>query len=172
MNIKAEILKEHSKTQTVKIADYIGKDEAKFKLLMECFFSSENRLAQRASWVVSSCCGSSPELINPYLKKMVSLLDKDVHDAVKRNTVRILQSIDIPDKLQGEVLDKCFALLSNKATTVAIKAFSMTVLSSICKSYPELREELKVIIEDQIEYEKPGFVSRGRKVLKELGRIE
>lgn len=106
-------------------------------------------------------------MITPYLGKiLVKLRKPDVTDAVKRNTVRLLQFIDIPRKYQGAVAELCFQYLENKKEAVAIKVFSMTVLSKIAEDKPELRNELNIIIEDQLPYATSAFVSRAKKILK------
>ena len=44
----------------------------------------------------------------------------------------------------------------------------MTVLYNITLKIPELADELKIIIEDQMPYGSAGFKSRGKKILKGL----
>lgn len=89
MNIREEILKEHSRKQTNKIVKSIGNDSKKFKELMHLFFTDEYRVVQRSAWMVNNCAEAHPELIKPYLEKMIDYLQMPVHDAVRRNTVRI-----------------------------------------------------------------------------------
>ncbi|HWZ22384.1 MAG TPA: hypothetical protein VNW06_06995 [Cytophagaceae bacterium] len=171
MNFEKALLTEHSRVQAEKIAKYIGKDSARFKVLMDIFFCNEYILTQRAASVMSICVRKYPDLISPFLKKMIYNLEKPVHDSVKRNTVRILQEIEIPEKLIGKTVDVCFALLAKPSEAVAIKAFSMTVLLNITKKEPDLKNELKIIIEDQLPYAKAAFISRGKKTLKELEKL-
>lgn len=168
MNIREELLKEHSKKQTTKIVNFIGNDAKKFKELMYLFFNDEYRVVQRSAWVVNNCAEAHHELIKPYLEKMIDYLQKPVHDAVRRNTVRIFQFIDIPKKLTGKVASVCFDLLQSKKEPVAVKVFSMTVLSKLCNKEPGLINELHLIIEAQLPYSTAGFKSRAKKVLKQL----
>ncbi len=57
-----------------------------------------------------------------------------MHDAVIRNSVRILQQIEIPESLHGELMNSCFQLLEEPLTPVAIKAFSITTLFYLGKN--------------------------------------
>ena len=171
MDLKHEILKDHSKKHTLHIAEYIGKDTDCFDELMQLFFDGSYQIKQRSAWAVGVCCEKHPFLITPYLKKMILNLRNDVHDAVKRNSVKILQNVDLPDELLGEAADVCFQLLSSRTEPVAVKVFSMTVLLNIVKKVPELKNELKIIIEDQLPYGSAGFLSRGKKTLKALEKI-
>ncbi len=168
MNLRTELLKEHSKTQAVRIADYIGSDSDKFALLMQLFLSDDYRVTQRASWVVSHCADRYPHLIQPYLSQLIANLRNNVHVAVRRNTVRILQDISIPDQLIGETADICFQFLESRDEPVAVKVFAMTILGNICDKIPELKNELALIIEDQLPYASAGYKSRAKKVLKKI----
>ena len=171
MNIKEALLKENSRAQAQKITNYIGTDTKRFAELMDIFLHDTFRLNQRAAWVVNFCAEAHPELFEPYLGEMIANLRKDVHDAVKRNTVRMLQNYEVPDECIGELADCCFEFLGSNDTAIAIKVFSMTVLSNIVERYPELKNELKVLIEDQLPYGSAGFKSRGRKILLKLEKM-
>lgn len=48
---------------------------------------------------------------------------------------------------------------------IAVKVFAMTVLSTICKYEPELKNELILVLEDQLENTSSGFKSKAIKVL-------
>ncbi len=165
MKIREEILKEHSRTQAEKIASYIGENEIRFAELMKLFFGNTYRVTQRAAWIVSICTERNPFLIEPFLSKMVNNLEREVHDAVKRNTLRIFQSIELPKKLWGKTVNICFRFLIDADEPIAVKVFAMTVLSNICKYEPELKNELKLVLEDQLENASAGFKSRAQKVL-------
>ena len=109
MDLKEAILKEHSKRQALFIRDYIGNNQVLFDELMTHFFSNEYRVTQRAAWIMTHCVAQRPHLINPHLEKMVNnLKDKKIHVAVKRNTVRLLQNVALPEDLMGTAADCCF----------------------------------------------------------------
>jgi hypothetical protein len=134
MNIREELLKEknYSKEKALTISAYACSSPKHFRELMKCFLSNEYRLAQRAAWSVSWAAQKDPDLIKPYIKDLVDQLPrKDVHDAVIRNSVRILQKIEIPKSLHGELMNSCFAFIESPTTPVAIKAFSLTTLFNL-----------------------------------------
>jgi hypothetical protein len=166
MDLLKEIEKEHSKTQTEKIVKYVGGSKERFAELMQLFLKGEYRVTQRAAWPMSYCVGDHPELITPYFKQIIPLLEKPgVHDAVKRNIVRLLQYVEIPKKYHGQVMSICFDFVADVETAVAIKAFSLTILENLSKLYPDIKPELKLIIEERWEHETAAFRSRAKKVL-------
>lgn len=171
MNIREELLKEknHTREKALKISEYAGSSPKYFKELMQCFLSNEYRLAQRAAWSVSWAAQKKPELIQPYIKDLiVQLPRKDVHDAIIRNSVRILQKIKIPEAFHADLMNNCFAFIESNTTPVAIKAFSLTTLFNLSEIYPEINNELKLIIEERWNKETAAFKSRGKKILKKL----
>lgn len=171
MALKDELLKEHSKQHTVYLAKKIGPDQEAFDELMELFLGDHDRITQRAAWVVSHCYDDYPWLIEKHLKSMIENLQKPVHVAVRRNTVRVLQFVQIPEELMGLTTDICFHYLTSGKEPVAIKAHSLTILYNIVKKFPELKEELKLAIEDQMPFGSAGFISRGNKILRALKKM-
>jgi hypothetical protein len=89
-----------------------------------------------------------------------------VHDALKRNAVRILQFADIPRGLQGIVANICFELISSPDESIAVRTFSMTVLAKIARKEPELKKELDIAVRQMLPYATPAFRARAKKVLK------
>ena len=168
MNIKKELLKENSKKKTTKIVNYVGGSPARFKILVKNFLAGPYRVTQRAAWPLAYCVQEHPKLITPHLKPILKMLDKkDAHVAVKRNIMRLLQDVEIPKKLYGMLIDKCFALMDPQEP-IAVRVFSMSVLANIAMHEPDLKKELIIVIEDQLPYGSAGFLSRARKVLKQL----
>ncbi len=166
MHIRESLIAEHSKSQTDRIVAYIGNDPQRFEELVKIFLQDEYRVVQRAAWALSISVIRHPELIKKHLKKIVlNLKKKDLHNAVKRNTVRLLQHIEIPETLQGEVMNICFDYIADPAEAVAVKAFSLTILQRLAGQYPEIIPELSILIEEQMPHQTAAFKSRGRKVL-------
>lgn len=171
MDIKEEILKEHSRKQATKIADYIGNDKEKFGQLMKFFFTNNTILSQRSAWVMSSCVIAFPTLIVPYLKQLLENLENPVHPAVKRNSIKVLELIEIPSAFMGIATNVCFKILLSNKEEVAQQAYAMSVLYNIAKKEPELKNEIKLVIEDMLPHGSPAILSRGKKVLAQLAKL-
>ena len=168
MDLHQLLRSEHSKKQTDRIVRYIGDDAARFAVLMELFFKGEYRITQRAAWPLSYCVRAHPALIDPYFRPLLdNLARKDIHVAVIRNTVRLLQDVDIPKRYHGRVMSTCFDFIQSAETPIAVKAFSLTILANFSSQYPEIRAELQLIIEDQWEHATAAFRSRAKKILKD-----
>lgn len=171
MNIREELLKQqiHFKNHALSITEFAVSSDKNFKELIECFLSKDTRVAQRAAWSVSWAARKKLEIVQPHIGVLVDQLKrKDVHDAVIRNSLRILEDLIIPEKFHGDVMDACFQFLQKRETAIAIKAFALTVLFNLSKIYPDIRNELRFIIEENMDYETAAYRSRGKKILAKL----
>lgn len=173
MDLEAEIIKEHSKRQVVKIGRWIGNDRTRFKQLLELFLHGEYRVTQRAAWIVSYCGEKHPKLVTPWLPAMVKKMqERGVHDAVRRNVLRVLQEANIPRSLLGTVVTLCFDELGSADSPIAVRVYAMTVLSRIAKQEPDIKHELRATIEQMSTHAGSALCARTRIVLKELARQE
>ena len=172
MELKNEILKEHSKAQCTKIVKWVGNNQQRFDELFSLFINDEYRVVQRSAWPVSYCVDAYPLLINKHWETLMQKLKKpDLHDAVKRNSIRFMQDIDLPEKYHGEIMNLCFKYLESPTEALAVKVFSMSVIGNLAKYYPEIKPELKLIIEDRLPHQSAGFKSRAKHVLKQLEKL-
>lgn len=157
---------EHSKRQTMAIVEFIGDDPKRFAELMKLFFAGEYRLTQRAAWPMNYCAERHPALILPYLPKLLDCLEReDMHDAVRRNVVRLLQYIEIPKRLMGRTYAHCVDLLDDADQPVAVRVFAMTVAARIAKAEPDLMNELKLIVRKHLPHSTAAFKVRARDIL-------
>lgn len=120
MNLRLEILTEHSKRQTLRLANWVGGERSRFDELMDLFLHDEYRVVQRSSWIVKHVADVHPEWVKPYLKQMLRYCKQPVHDAVKRNIVRVLAELEIPKSIQGLAATVCFDLLASQKEPVAV----------------------------------------------------
>ena len=180
--LTGQILAEHSKAQTMRIVRWVGHDADRLALLMEIFLGKPHpqplpkaggeqyRLTQRSAWAVRYVGENAPELMTPWLPKMVAQLRRPgIHDAVKRNVLVVFEALEVPDNLHDELADLCFGCLANPNEAIAIHCAAMSILEKICRKVPELKPELRLLIEEYYEHGSAGFKSRARKVLKGIG---
>ena len=169
MNLRNQILSEHTKANCQLIVEWVGNDPSRFDELFELFLHDEYRVTQRAAWPMSYCAIAHPSLMKKNIGKLVKNLQKpNIHDSIKRNTLRFLQVIDIPSKYEGTIMNTCFQYIENPKEAVAIKAFSLSILGRLAKKYPEIIPEIKLLIEEQAPVQTAAFTSRAKKVLKDL----
>lgn len=167
MELREAILAEHSKAQTTKIIKWVGNSQERFDELFHLFLNDEYRVVQRAAWPLSYCVIEHQQLIFKHFRDIVANLKlPGISSAVKRNTVRLLQHVEIPEEFHGDVLNICFDFIMSMSEPPAVKAFALTILQKLALQYPEIKDEVKIIIEDRWEVESPAFRSRAKAFLQ------
>lgn len=166
MDYKQQLLKEHSRANTDAIAKAIGNNAVEFKKIIDIIYKEKAPLPQRASWLLSTINDKHPDLLLPYISLFISSIKKIKIDGIKRNMLAVLASNKISKNLQGKLVNLCFDLLLSSDETVAVKVYAMQAIANIAKHHPELENELKAAIEDQLPKTSAAFHARAKRVLK------
>lgn len=171
MDIKEALLQEHSKRQTIAIANYIGNNSIRFNQLMKLVMGDEALLVQRGYWVLGYCAEAHPTLFKNHIEPLLRHLSKDgIHDAVKRNTLKVFQFVKVPDKMLGALVDICFGYLYSASEAIAVKALSINLLVDTCMRYPELKEELLPLLHELSTHEAPAILASTRNGISLLNK--
>ncbi len=171
MNLKEQLLKEHSRNNTDYITRFIRNSPAKFKQIIDIIYNAEPPLPQRAAWLLATVNALHPELLTPYLAKFINTIKEFEVDAVRRNMMVVLASQTIPEDLQAKLIDTCFELIDLPHEKVVVKVHAMQTIANIAKIHPELTGELNLVIEEQLPHSSAAFKARARMIMKELNKL-
>ncbi len=162
-----------NKKDAIQIAEKACASKETFAELLRLFISNEYRIAQRAAWCVSTAVEIKPQLIYPYIKTLIKqLLRTDVHNAVVRNSTRILNQISISEEHHGEVMNACFVLAEKRETPIATKAFALSTLYKLCLLYPDIKVELQTIAEAHLDSESAAVKNVSVRIIAALHKTK
>ena len=113
----------------------------------------------------------APELITSAVKELFSIYKETNITGFDRTMAKVFWQIGIPEPIEGEVIDLLFNWVMCPDKKVAVKVYSISALLNVCKKYPDLKQELRVVINDQLDKNSIAFKVRARDVLKELGSL-
>jgi len=108
IDIRKQLLVELSRFNSDYIAHEIGNDKERFAELMKLLLEEKDPIPPRAAWVAETIYSSHPELITPFIKKLVQALSGFTHPGSRRCVLKILSQCKIPEKLHGPLIDLCF----------------------------------------------------------------
>ena len=169
MNIRQALLTEDNNIVRHQIVTYIERNPTVFEELMQCFFDTDYRMNQKATWSLGKLVENNPTLIEPYLEQMIDKLeDQEILVGLKRNIYRTLQWATVPEKLEGKMLDMSFKDLMSRSEPVAVRVFAMTVAFNIAIKYPELAAELKQVLATDLPHGSAGYKARAKKLIKAI----
>lgn len=166
--IKEKLQTEHSKKNTVSIAQKIKEGTYKLADVFEIIADNEPLFSQRAAWIISTLYDQNRELLASFYHELISLIDGKYHDAVLRASFRALSSMEIKENEQGLIFDKSMSLLQSKRTAIAIKIWIIDVLMNIAKPHTELQNEIKQALELQLPSASSGLKG---KIVKTIQKI-
>ena len=170
IDYKSLLMQQLSRLHVDYVAHCIGNSEKEFGRLMNIVLHGREPVVQRAAWAMDACLDSHPEFLTPYVKTLVDALPRFRNNGVIRQVVKALAARNIPEDLEGQLVDFCFYRLKSAETPVAIKIHCMQILANITVRHPDLSGELRTVIIEQIPRNSVGFSSRGRKILKQLSK--
>ncbi len=143
-------------------------DENLFDQLYGYIFSGEHRLAWRSCWIIDSASEDHPELLAGKLPKVISALISTNDGSLKRHFTRILCRYQLPDEYLGVIIDRCFELMT-PAEPAAVRVNAMQLLYNISQQAPDLKGELRSVIETLMEEGgSAGFLNRCGRLLRQL----
>ena len=149
----------------------VGDSEEKFLSLLDISIHDQDPLAWRAAWILDGADEAWPGLASPHIPVIVEALPGLQSEGALRSLLRLLTRHEIPEEGQGLLIDCCFSYLVSELYPVAVKVHAMQIIYNHVLIYPELKEELVTVIEDQIHHNSAGFMSRGRRIIKQLEKI-
>ena len=168
MNYKELLEERYSKETIMAIAHFLVENQQEIASYLEIMKDGEAGTSQRAAWAFGHAGIANPKLVSGHIPELLKMLEKPKHQSISRNIYRVMQFIEIPEKYEGVLYDLCIRDLMDPKQPIAVKCFGMTTAFNICKKYPELQPELKLVIEENLENASAGYRSRARKILPKL----
>ena len=149
MNLRQELLREHSARQTQKLTDYACAHPTALAELLQLFWYGAARERQLAAGVLGWVGQRKPKWLVPHLPGLLAAAQPgpDQHPAVRRAVARVLQFVPVPDEWQALAFDTCLALLQNPAEPVAVRVYALTAAARLAAPYPELGAEVMAAAE-------------------------
>lgn len=126
--------------------------------------------AMRASWVLNHLYDSKRFSLRNHFSFIVKELSKKRSTSISRNLLRIFQFEDIPEEIQGELLDLSLELSCDIKQPTAVRAFALQVVYNLYTSYPEIKNELVYACELGVKHGTVGLKSRSNKILTLLNK--
>lgn len=128
----------------------------------------EKRVATGFIWMVGGICELAPTVVLPCVSRFYAMRHEVPIVNYDRSLAKMFWLAGVPAEIEGEVIDQLFKWLLGSNITVTTKNYSMFALYKLCGQYPELKNELKITLEDQLDKNTADFKKRGMKMLEEL----
>ena len=149
----------------------LGGSGKTFYSLLDLSINEKDPIAWRAAWILDGSDEHYPGLAKKHIPAIISALPGLESAGTLRSLLRLLTRYEIPEEDQGILIDLCFGYLVSELIPVAVKAHAMQIIYQHALIYPELKEELVSILEDQMDNNSVGFRSRGNRIIRDLAKL-
>ncbi len=171
----------HSREKRQEMANLVVNNPELIKPLLDIAFDVDKTISSRACWVLEFTTKFELSFINPYLDYFTENLGKVHLDSSVRPIAKICEYLvlsfysktknNIQEVVNERHLERittaCFDWLISDQK-VAAKAYSMTCLFLLGKTFDWVHPELRMIIEQNYDTGSAAYKARGRMILKKL----
>lgn len=128
----------------------------------------DRKTATRFLWLLGRVGMTDPKTLYDELPFLLRACNR-LNPVYKTSFANFWLLAGVPPENEGEAIDLSFKWLLSNDTNVTIKSRSLSVLLKLTKKYPELRNELRLCLEDQMDRHTDTFK---KKVVKALADIQ
>jgi hypothetical protein len=139
-------------------------DLKKLSELLKC----EHKTASRFLWLLSDIGILNPKTLLAELPFLYHQCER-LHPAYRTSFASFWLYVGVPHENEGQAIDLLFQLLRSDETTVTIKSRALSVLFSLTKKYPDLKNELRMCLAGLMDKHSKAFKKRASKILAAMG---
>lgn len=168
MNLEARFSAVCHKSDAIEIAHLMYNEPTLIQDCVDLIVANNKKYSHRASWALNTLVEQfeSPNLQAYGPALAASFVRVDTLPAILRNLLHIFKAIAFSKEHEGLILDRCFKLLEDPKTAVAIQCMSMETIYRISRGNEFLLEELEGLIQAHLEYGSGAYKSSSKKYLK------
>lgn len=137
-------------------------------MLMELNEHADAKIAWRSAYLLDLVHDIDPQALDEQLETIIQRTPHLTNQSIRRHYLRILTQHNLDELADGQLLDCCFSWLQTQETPIAVKAHCMQIIFNLTRAYPELKSELKAVLENLLPYGSKGEVNRAKKILSAI----
>lgn len=129
---------------------------------------ADKKTAYRFSWLLSDIGEADAGKLFDVLSYAFEQRNKTEIPGFEQQFAKYWRIGGVPEEDKGMAIDMMFGWLVDTKVGVHIKSVSLEVLYDLTKEYPELKNELKLCLEDQLDKNTDSFKKKAKGILKKL----
>jgi hypothetical protein len=166
----AGLLCDSSKLTVVRGAEAIETDAALFAEAIDLALADKKKLSQRAARSAVLAAIRYPFLARPHSGRLIRAIGELKNESIIFAFLKMFSEIELPEDEDetGHLMKLCFDFMEKPVERIAIRIYAIEILYRITCRYPELKNELGLMIKHLMPHSPPAFQSRGSRILKKL----
>lgn len=127
----------------------------------------EHKIATRFLWLLTEIGQLNPNKLFVELPFLFDLCGH-LNPIYKQSFATFWMVAGVPPQNEGKAINFLFEILLSDNTNVTTKSRAIVVLFGLTKKYPELKNELRLCLEEQIDRHSNEFKKRAARILIEI----
>jgi hypothetical protein len=169
-DLAASLALDRSDFNRKKWCKYIVENQIPLLSLISLLYK-EHPVGMRFSWLFGEIVREDPLLVFPIVTHCFERRNVLKFPGFKRSVAKMLAEAGIPEEIEGEVADQLFNWVTDPKIKVSVKVFSIEALCQLTFKYPDFKNELEIVIDDQLNKNTAAFRARAKKILKKLAEL-
>lgn len=167
--IESHLYKTTGVSDVTLIAKHVLQHRDEFETLYQFTSNADSRIAWHALWVCEKLCDMDKSFFYPKRNELIARLTQCTHSGLSRIMLNIISELQTDDDISVELLNCCLDNITNAYQPVSVQCASLKLAYELCKSEPDLLNELKLIIDGAMsENRSAGWLSVEKKILKKI----
>lgn len=137
-------------------------------LELSTLIDEEPKIATRFLWMLTGIAMQEPQKLHAVLPALFEKSKQVTHVDMQASFANYWRFCGVPKENEAEAIDLLFHWLQSADTNVTIKSRALFVLADLIKMYPDLKNELRLCIEDQLDKNTKDFDKRALKILQNI----
>ncbi|HEX2898165.1 MAG TPA: hypothetical protein VHS96_00445 [Bacteroidia bacterium] len=108
---------------------------------------AEKKVATRFSWMLGGIVERDPQRLRPVIPYLFTRRKEILILNFERSLAKFFALAGIPSEIEGEAVEALFQWLMDPKVLLSTRIFAMAALDRYCVQQPELRNELRLVLE-------------------------
>jgi len=135
---------------------------------LSCLLLLEYKIASRFLWLLTDIAELDKKALEKELVFLFDLCSPLDHIRIEASFANYWLICGVPIEKEAECIDWLFKWLQSPEMNVTTKSRSLFVLFNLTQKYPEMTNEFKLVLGDQLEINTNEFKKRAKKILLKL----
>ncbi|CAG0960536.1 hypothetical protein FLAV_00677 [Flavobacteriales bacterium] len=127
---------------------YINQHANSFEEAIKLSLAHKPPYSWRAAWLLWGCMKKNDSRIQKHVKSFICILPK-IKDNQKREILKILEKMNIPEKLEGLLYSHCATIWVEVNHQPSVRFYALKSLIKTAQKYPELSAEVVLLTQNQ-----------------------
>ena len=166
MNFKEQLVDSGRKLGEM-VAKNVGRNPDYYLEILKLGLYEDIPMSSRAGRVLNICTHRDNRLFQQNLDLVFKVLEEKC--ILHRSILKIFaeENIQLNEEQEGILLNNCFSWIESKEQSVAVKIFSMDILSKFAQKEPDIIPELLSVVETQIPVGSKGVKHKAKKLIRQ-----